>query len=455
MITALQFLLSLSLLVILHEFGHYFFAKLFKTRVEKFYLFFDFLFPFSNLLPFSLFKKKVGKTTYGIGWFPMGGYVKIAGMVDESMDTEQLSKPPQPWEFRAKPAWQRLLIMLGGIIVNVILAILIFAMVLFFWGQEKLPMSEVNEKGGIIVVDSFANELGFQDQDKIIAINNEPVTYFNNLHEDLFFAHTVQIQRNGKDTTLHIPENLIGQLVERKSKGLMFMYNSPVFINQVIADSTADKAGLKKGDQILGINGESVYHYRQVAEKISANKDKEITLNLLRDKQNIDIKLIVPSTGKISVVTSFGDLETLSKIGYYHLQSKKYGFFESFPAGFALASEKVVSYAKQFTKIFNPKTEAYKGLGGFYSMGKIFGSEWDWHRFWMITGYLSIVLAFMNLLPIPGLDGGHVIFTLWEMITGRKVSDKVMEYATGIGLVFLLILMVYVNANDIFRNFFQ
>ncbi len=253
MITALQFLLSLSLLVILHEFGHYFFAKLFKTRVEKFYLFFDFLFPFSNLLPFSLFKKKVGETTYGIGWFPMGGYVKIAGMVDESMDTEQLSKPPQPWEFRAKPAWQRLLIMLGGIIVNVILAILIFAMVLFFWGQEKLPMSEVNEKGGIILVDSFANELGFQDKDKIIAINNEPVTYFNNLHEDLFFAHTVQIQRNGKDTTLQIPENLIGQLVEKKSKGLMFMYNSPVFINQVIADSAADKAGLKKGDQILGI----------------------------------------------------------------------------------------------------------------------------------------------------------------------------------------------------------
>lgn len=452
MITVIQFLLSLSLLVLLHEAGHFFFARLFKTKVEKFYLFFDFLFPFSNVLPFSLFRKKVGDTVYGIGWFPLGGYVKIAGMVDESMDTEQLKRPPEPWEFRAKPAWQRLLIMLGGIIVNVILAILIFAMVLFAWGEQKLLMADVNNRGGVLVVDSFAYDLGFRDHDKIISVNDEPVVYYNNLHEQILFANKVNINRDGRDTVLSIPENLIGQLVETKSKGFMFLYASPVFINDVIKDSTADRAGLQKGDMIVAINSQKIGHYRDVADILQENKSKEVNIEVMRDNVPESIQLTVPGSGKISVVTSFGSLETLENLGFYRLHTRQYGFFESFPAGVRMAGEKVASYVKQFTKIFNPRTEAYKGVGGFYSISKIFGNEWDWHRFWTITGYLSIVLAFMNLLPIPGLDGGYVMFNLWEMITGRKVSDRVMEYATGVGLVLLLLLMVYANANDVIRN---
>lgn len=455
MIQALQFILALSILIVLHEGGHFFFAKLFKTRVEKFYLFFDFLFPFSNILPFSLFKKKVGETTYGIGWFPLGGYVKIAGMVDESMDKEQMKQPPQPWEFRSKPAWQRLLIMLGGIIVNVLLAFLIYAMILFVWGKERMPMSEINKNGGIMVVDSLAYNFGFRDGDKIIAIDNNNVNYYEDLMPNLITAKTATVERNGERQTIVFPIDLIGQLVDNKTKASFFTIPFPVVIGEISKGSYAEAAHLSVKDTIAGVNGTNVQHLTQLRSILNDNKGKEVQLSIERNGSNLIVPIKVSDTGTIGFVASLPSSADEFKKAGYNVEVRKYGFFESFPAGVGLAYDKLASYVKQVKMMLNPKTGAYKGLGGFYSMAKIYGTEWDWYRFWNITATLSIILAFMNLLPIPGLDGGYVVFTLIEMLTGRKVNEKVLEVATTIGLVLLLALMLYANGNDIFRNFFK
>lgn len=455
LITIAQFILALSLLIVLHEGGHFFFARLFKTRVEKFYLFFDFLFPFSNILPFSLWKKKKGDTEYGIGWFPLGGYVKIAGMVDESMDKDQMAKPPQPWEFRSKKAWQRLLIMLGGIIVNVLLAFIIFAGILFAWGTEKLPMSEVNKNGGVVIMDSIGIKAGMKDGDQILKVDEQPIHYFNNLNAEFVTASTVQVIRDGKEQTIKLPVDLIGQLVDANRQSSIFGFSIPVIVGVVTKDSNAEKAGLKVKDIIRSVNGQAIPNLKELHAILKANKEKEVSLVIDRSGAPLTINALVNKEGQLGFQMAAPDnKEDFAALGYT-LEVQKYSIGEAIPAGVVMAGDKLRSYVKQMKSIFNPETGGYKGLGGFVSMAKVYGSEWDWVRFWNITGTLSLILAFMNLLPIPGLDGGYVIFTLWEMVTGRKPNEKFLEVATTIGLVFLLILMVYANVNDVVRNFFR
>ncbi len=449
-IQVVQFLLAFSILVILHELGHYIFARLFKTKVEKFYLFFDFLFPFSNVLNFSLWKKKKGDTVFGIGWFPLGGYVQIAGMVDENMDKDALSKPAEPWEFRSKKTWQRLLIMLGGIIVNVILAIFIYAMILFTWGQEKLAMSELNY--GVQVVDSLAYELGFQDGDKILTINGEEVVYFNDLMPMMIYAKEVEVERNGQIEKLHFPINFIEQLIDSKGAQL-FSLPVPTVVGQVNEDSPASKTDLQAGDYIVNVEGVENPFTKDMQDIVKSKAGESVTLEVLRDGERLAIESGVSEEGTIGVLFQMPDKELLESLNLYEFETLKFGFFESFPAGVKMSISRVKSYAQQFTLIFNPKTGAYKGVGGFISIGNIFPDVWDWQSFWSITAFLSLILAFMNLLPIPGLDGGHVIFILVEMIIGRPVNQKVMEVATTIGLLLLLALMLYANGMDFMRIF--
>lgn len=455
LITIAQFILALSLLIVLHEGGHFFFARLFKTRVEKFYLFFDFLFPFSNILPFSLWKKKKGDTEYGIGWFPLGGYVKIAGMVDESMDRDQMAKPPQPWEFRSKKAWQRLLIMLGGIIVNVLLAFIIFAGILFTWGTEKLPISEVNKNGGVVIMDSIGLKAGMKDGDQILKVDGQPIKYFNGLNAEFVTARTVEVIRDGKEQTINLPVDLIGQLVDANRQSSIFGFSIPVIVGVVTKDSNAEKAGLKARDIIRSVNGQVIPNLKELHAILKANKEKEVSLVIDRSGVPQTINALVNKEGQLGFqMAAPENKEDFAQLGY-NLEVQQYSIGEAIPAGVVMAGDKLRSYVKQMKSIFNPETGGYKGLGGFVSMAKVYGGEWDWVRFWNITGTLSLILAFMNLLPIPGLDGGYVIFTLWEMLTGKKPNEKFLEVATTIGLVFLLILMVYANVNDIVRNFFR
>lgn len=454
MITVIQFLLSLSILILLHEFGHFFFARLFKTKVERFYLFFDFLFPFSNILPFSLLKKKIGDTTYGIGWFPLGGYVKIAGMVDESMDTEQLKQPPQPWEFRAKPAWQRLLIMLGGILVNIILALIIFTCIFWAYGERKLPMNEVNNKGGISITDSIGYKFGFMDGDQIVSVDGKPITYLEESFGDILMGQEVSVIRNGQNTTIQLPENLMGQFVDNRNK-MFFTFPIPTIVGQMPDTSNALKAGLKVEDRIVGVNKKSMDNFFDLKKKIQSHKNEMISLDIIRDNQAMNLDVMVSEAGTIGFVPFGMDMEYLEKINYYKFDKIQYSLVDAIPAGAKMSWDIVVKNAKGMGKIFQPKTEAYKGVGSFISMAKIFGNEFNWQHFWKITALLSLVLAFMNLLPIPGLDGGYVIFTLWEIITGKKVNDKIMEVATSIGLVIILIFMFFAIGNDIFRNFIR
>jgi len=446
-VQVVQFILALSLLIILHEGGHFFFARLFKTRVEKFYLFFDFLFPFSNILPFSLFKKKIGETEWGIGWFPLGGYVKIAGMVDESMDKEQLARPPEPWEFRSKKAWQRLLIMLGGIIVNVILAFLIYAMILFVWGQQRLPLSEM--KQGIMLTDTaLARQLGFRNGDKIVSVDNKKLRYFDEVMPEMLYARTVVIERDGAKQTLTLPEDWIGNL----SKRGIFTYSFPAIVGEVAPHSGAAQAGLQKKDRLTAINGVATPSFVAFSDAVKQYKSQTVPLTVVREGKELTVPVKVSDTGTIGFKPG-GDLEDLEKMGLVKLVTRKYGFFEAFPAGVKLGIDNIKGYWRQLGLILNFKNGAYKQTGGFISMANIYGKVWDWERFWSITAMISIALAIMNLLPIPGLDGGYVVFTLIEMITGRKVNEKVLEVATTIGLVLLLCLMLLVNGNDVFKLF--
>ncbi len=447
-----QLFAALSLLILLHEFGHFFFARLFKTRVEKFYLFFDFMFPFPNVLPFSLFKKKVGDTEYGIGWFPLGGYVKISGMVDESMDKEAMALPPQPWEFRSKPAWQRLFIMLGGIIVNVVLAMLIYSLVMFVYGEKRLPVSAM--KDGIVVTDSMGYKLGFRDGDQVLEVNGKAMHYYDEIMPELLYAKNVTVNRNGAVQKFDLPVNFIEKLIDNKSKSV-FSFPIPTVIGKVTKGSNAELAKLQTNDQITGINGTETKYFDQFKSKLDSLKGQNVVLSITRDGKAITVPAKVSDTGTLGFMQADLDAKTLERMGIYHFDTKHYGFFEAFPAGIAYSWEKLSFYAKQFKLILNPKTGAYKGIGGFGTMTQIFPDYWDWETFWKITAFISLVLAFMNLLPIPGLDGGYVFFLLFEMITRRKVSDKVMEKATGVGLVLLLALMIYANGMDVFRAWFQ
>ncbi len=433
---------SLSILVIVHEFGHYITAKWFKCRVEKFYLFFD---PW-----FSIFKKKIGETEYGIGWLPLGGYVKISGMVDESMDKEQIKQPAQPWEFRSKPAWQRLIILLAGVTMNVLLAFVIYAMILFTWGQTKLPMKNV--KNGIWVTDSLMSKIGLQNGDKIEAVNGEPVKYFDDLTAKILLGNQITVERNGKEETVTVPVNMIEQLVEQKrKKTTLLMPRTPLIAGTFDAkDSTpAKSAGLEGYDKIVKVDSTPVTYFDQLATYLMNKKGDTIALSILRKGQPLQLKVKVDNDGKIGINGLSG--EKYDSLGIFKLETKKYGFFASFPAGVRETGKMLDSYIQQFKMILNPETGAYKGLGGFKAMASIFpDTGWDWEAFWKITALFSVILAFMNLLPIPALDGGHVVFTIVEMITGRKPSDKFLEYAQIAGMVILFALLIFANGNDWF-----
>lgn len=435
-------ILSLSILVIIHEFGHFITAKWFKCRVEKFYLFFD---PW-----FSLFKKKVGDTEYGVGWLPLGGYVKIAGMVDESMDKEQLKQPPQPWEFRSKPAWQRLIIMIAGVAMNVLLAFFIYAMILFKWGETRLPMK--NMTGGIWVTDSLMSNIGLKNGDKIVSINGEPIQYFDDLNAKILLGKDIEIERDGKAETLHIPVNLIGQLVEKKkSKNPLVMPRQPIVIDRIADEASAavKKAGFEKYDQIVAIDNAPVMYFDQLAPLLKHYKNDSISVTVLRNGNELKKEVTVDSAGNIGFYVANG--AQLDSLGFLKQEVKNYGLLESFPAGVRMTGKQLSMYVQQFKMILNPQTEAFKGLGGFKTMASIFpDSGWSWEAFWKITAFFSIILAFMNLLPIPALDGGHVMFTLAEMVTGRKPSDKFLEYAQIAGMIILFALLIYVNFNDWF-----
>jgi regulator of sigma E protease len=436
-----QLILSLSILVVLHELGHFIPAKIFKCRVEKFYLFFD---PW-----FSIFKKKVGETEYGVGWLPLGGYVKISGMVDESMDKEQLKKAPESWEFRSKPAWQRLIIMIGGVTVNVLLAFFIYAMILFTWGETKLPLSQM--KDGIWCVDSVANELGLQNGDKILAVNDQPVTYFEDLNAELLLGEKITLERNGQKQDVVIPVNFIEKIVEKGKRTALVLPRVPALVAEVSDSTGAKLAGLKEKDQIIGIDDNVVHYFDEIKPLVAQREGDTVQLKVLRDDTEMSLTTILGKNGAIGFFPMIPGMDDLKRMNVYTFEKREYGFFASFPAGVKKSIEKLNFYIAQFKKILNPSTGAYKGIGGFKSMGSIFPKyEWNWEVFWNITAFFSIVLAFMNLLPIPALDGGHVIFTLYEMITGRKPSEKFLEYAQIVGMVILFGLLIYANGNDWF-----
>ncbi|MBI9055097.1 MAG: RIP metalloprotease RseP [Bacteroidales bacterium] len=429
-----QFLLSISILVVLHEFGHFAFAKLFKTRVEKFYLFFN---PW-----FSLFKFKKGETEYGMGWIPLGGYVKISGMIDESMDKEQMKQPAQPYEFRAKKSWQRLLIMLGGVMVNFVTALVIYSAVLYTWGDQYLPNNNV-EYG--IVVDSLAHDMGLRNGDKIISIDNNKVDDFHQIMLDIVLddSKTVQIKRSGENMEIPVPETLRKQLLH--SNGFIDV-RIPFYIGGFVKDFPAEKSGLKLKDRLIAINGNPTEYYDEFSNSIANCKNKLTSFSVLRDKDTLNFDIQVSEEGMIGVYAEhYANFLNLEKINY--------SLMASVPAGIDKGIETFKSYLKQLKLIFSPKTEAYKSLGGFITIGKIFPGTWNWQAFWNLTAFLSIILAIMNVLPIPALDGGHVMFLLYEMITGRKPSDKFLEYAQIAGMVLLLALLIFANGNDIFKLF--
>jgi len=442
---AAQLLLSLSILVILHEFGHFITAKWFKCRVDKFYLFFD--------PGFSLFKKKVGETEYGIGWLPLGGYVKIAGMVDESMDKEQLKQPAQPWEFRSKPAWQRLIIMLGGVTVNILLAFVIYAMILMVWGEKNIKSDSL--KYGIAFNDPIFSNLGFKNGDKVLAVDGKPVDeYTDVLKKILVVDSNVTIEREGSRMQLNMPVDLIGKLVEKRKKNSdmpMISPRVPVFVLFIDDSSLAYKAGLRKGDKIIKIDSINTFFYDEYATEMKNKKKGSIvSVMVSRNDTTISFNASLPDDGKIGFGSPIRP-EQFDSLGIYKYTITKYGFFAAIPAGIKRAGNELSFYIDQFKKILSPQTGAYKGVGGFKAMGSVFsGQGWDWEHFWTITAFFSIVLAFMNLLPIPALDGGHVVFTLVEMITGRKPSEKFLEYAQIVGMILLLGLMLYANGNDWF-----
>lgn len=442
LIKAAQLILSLSILIVLHELGHFIPAKYFKTRVEKFYLFFD---PW-----FSLFKKKVGDTEYGVGWLPLGGYVKISGMIDESMDKEQLKKDPEPWEFRAKPAWQRLIIMIGGVAVNVVLGIFIYSMTLYSYGDKYLPNKNLED--GVWFVNDDLKKIGFKNGDKIISIDGQPIEKFGFVRENLPLAKKVTVERGGRTKEIPIPENFIEKLITGKRS--LFLYpRIPTIVAEVKKGSSAEKSGLLKKDKIIEINGARVDYFDQFKDSLKSLKGKRV--NITVDRGGVEKKMVVSvgNDGTIGFFPGIPNLSDLEEMGVCKLETQEFGFFESFPAGYNKAIYKLGWYIDQFMLILKPSSGAYKGLGGFKAIGNLFPPTWNWQLFWEWTAFLSLMLAFMNLLPIPALDGGHVMFLLYEIIAGKPAPEKVMEYAQIAGMILLLSLLVFANANDFF-NFF-
>jgi regulator of sigma E protease len=449
MIMTAQLLLSLSILIVVHEWGHYFAARVFNIKVEKFYLFFDFLFPMANVMNFSLFKLKKGDTEFGIGWFPLGGYVKIAGMVDESMDKEQLKLPPQPWEFRAKPAWQRLIVMLGGIIVNVIVGVIIFIGITYFIGDRYILKDYVNNHGGVHALE-LAQKLGIQTGDKIIKINGKDFDYFDDitktdalLSQNSFYT----VMRGTQEIQIPIPANFIENFGKKEALFTFMLPRRTAQIAEVTKDSVAEKVGLKVGDEIVEVDGKPITYYDELREGLKAHKGDTLQFKVKRGGEVVTYRtnfkghtnigfalpaLIVPAEGERNITYSLG---------------------QSIALGPGRAFDVITTQVKAFGKIFRGEISFKKSLSGPIGMAKAYGGTWDWERFWRMTGLLSMVLAFMNFLPIPALDGGYVMFLLYEMITGREASEKFFENAIKVGMAILLALMVFVFYNDIARIF--
>jgi len=431
-----QLLLSLSILVVFHEFGHFITAKIFKTRVEKFYLFFN---PW-----FSLFKFKFKDTEYGMGWLPLGGYVKISGMIDESMDKEAMKLPPQPWEFRSKPAWQRLIIMVGGVTVNVLLAFAIYIGILAVWGEQYLPTSEVNKYG--IVADTLASEMGLQNGDKILSVNGQYVNDFNKIPMVLILeeAKTIQIERDGQNMEIIIPEGILGKLVKHRDPDFL----SPRFPFEVegfSSPSAAKDAGIEIHDKIIAINGIPTNYFDEFSKAVKSYKGETVEAVVLRNSDTLLYNLQVSPEGMVGVSTN--------PVKYFEFEEKDYNLLQAIPAGFAKTYDGIGNYLKQLKLLFSPEVKAYESVGGFITIGSIFPATWDWQAFWRLTAFLSIMLAILNLLPIPALDGGHVMFLAYEIISGRKPSDKFMEYAQITGMVLLFALLIFANGNDIIKLF--
>ncbi|MDT0650033.1 RIP metalloprotease RseP [Autumnicola edwardsiae] len=433
-VKAIQLLLSLSLLIVLHEFGHYIPAKIFKTRVEKFFLFFD--------VKFALFKKKIGDTVYGIGWLPLGGYVKISGMIDESMDKEQMSQPPQPWEFRSKPAWQRLIIMLGGVTVNLVLGFLIFMMILFVWGTSYVGPEQMPE--GFAVVDEF-KEYGFEDGDRILEVNETGFQNSLDINRHLFMRDVTSItvlHQDGSEETISIPEEIGAKMWEEGIMQPFVPIQSPV-LDTVVADRAAALAGLQKGDSIISLNSREIGYWHEVSPITKGNPNKEIEVVYERDGE-IQGSMITPDEeGLIGVAAVRG----------FDFEKREYGFAESISEGFEYGYWTLHDYVAQFEYVFTKKGASQ--LGGFGAIGGLFPDTWNWAGFWHTTAFISIILAFMNILPIPALDGGHVVFLLYEMVTGRTPNDKFMEIAQLVGFVIIFALVLYANGNDIYKWLFE
>lgn len=435
-IKAAQLILSLSILVTLHEFGHFIPARLFKTRVEKFYLFFN---PW-----FSLFKYKKGETEWGLGWLPLGGYVKIAGMIDESMDKEQMAKEPEEWEFRAKPAWQRLIIMVGGVTVNLILGFLIYMMVLFTWGREELPVS--NLKYGI-TADSLAQSCGLQPGDHIVEVQGKKDFDYMALNRGILLRglREFTVERNGEHIKIQLPEDVEYRMNE-VGKRTLFEYRILPVVDTVIPDMPAAKAGLKKGDVLVAVDGKTISYYDEFQEYMRLHKKGSIAL-LVKGKDGAERELSMTPNEEHKVgFAPMGDPEKL-----FGIRKVSYSFFEAIPKGFSFGLQTLGDYVYSLKFLFT--SSGAKQLGGFGTIGSMFSPTWDWQSFWMLTAFLSIVLAFMNILPIPALDGGHVMFLLWEMITGKPPRQRVMEIMQIIGMVLLLGLILFANFNDLLKLF--
>jgi len=434
-IKAAQLILSLSILVVLHEFGHYITARWFKCRVEKFYLFFD---PW-----FSLVKKKIGDTEYGIGWVPLGGYVKISGMIDESMDKAQMAEPPKPYEFRSKPAWQRLIIMLAGIIINILLGFFIYSMMLWKWGDAYRPTDSLPYG---IVADSLAQSVGLRSGDKILTLDGKKVAHFEDIPLKILLddVKNIQVSRNGQPLDVKLPADLTSTIINKHVHFLGagdFRIKVPP-VDSVLAGSAADKAGLKKADKVIAFNGQPVEFWDQVTQSTRAAKGQEVNLTVLRGSDTAQLAVNVPQDGIMG-------LTVMSEPPYI----VHYSFWQALPAGVAKGCRMLGSYVKQLKILFGGKVNLSEGMSGPVGIANLFPATWDWQAFWSLTAFLSMILAIMNLLPIPALDGGHALFCIYEMITGRKPGEKFMEYAQTVGMIIILALMVFAFGNDIFRLF--
>ena len=429
-----QFIMSLSLLIILHELGHFIPAKLFKTKVEKFYLFFDW--------PFSLLKKKFGETEYGIGLLPLGGYVKIAGMIDESMDKEQLKEDPKEWEFRSKPTWQRLIIMIGGVTVNLILGFLIYSMILFVWGDGYFSNDKI--KYGAHLSSPVYEQYGFKEGDLIVEVGDQKVIEFGSAEKMILIDgdRNIKIKRENEIIPLTLSDNIITELLKNKGKGILNDIRFTNVVDSIIPNSNAEIAGLLSGDSIVEINGVNTPFYKDFRDEIQKYKSEEIEISFYRDNSYKTLKVKTNQNSEIGYSRSLVFYKSILKF-------KKYSVPEAIPAGINKGIETLTTYVKSLSLIFNK--EGAKQIGGFASIGKLFDTEWNWIQFWTMTALLSIILAFMNILPIPALDGGHVLFLIYEIISGKPPSDQFLTRAQVVGMTILFSLLIYANGMDVFR----